>query len=36
MAAYARRYVALGARIVGGCCGSTAEHVAAVAKAVKG
>ncbi len=36
MAAYARRYVALGARIVGGCCGSTAEHVAAIAKAVKG
>jgi 5-methyltetrahydrofolate--homocysteine methyltransferase len=35
MAAYARKYVALGARIVGGCCGSTPEHVAAIVKAVK-
>lgn len=36
MAEYARRYVALGARIVGGCCGSTAAHIAAITKAVKG
>ena len=36
MAGYARRYVAAGARIVGGCCGSTAGHIAAIAKAVKG
>ena len=36
MANFARKYVALGARIVGGCCGSTPEHVAAIAKAVKG
>ena len=35
MAAYARKYVALGAKIVGGCCGSTPEHVAAIVKAVK-
>jgi 5-methyltetrahydrofolate--homocysteine methyltransferase len=36
MATYARRYVELGARIVGGCCGSTARHIAAIAQAVKG
>ncbi|MEO8409205.1 MAG: homocysteine S-methyltransferase family protein [Propionivibrio sp.] len=36
MANFARKYVALGARIVGGCCGSTPEHVAAMAQAVKG
>jgi 5-methyltetrahydrofolate--homocysteine methyltransferase len=35
MADYAKRFVALGARVVGGCCGSTPEHVAAIAKAVK-
>lgn len=35
MADYARRFVALGARVVGGCCGSTPEHIAAVAKAVR-
>lgn len=35
MAAFARRYVALGAQIVGGCCGNTPEHVAAIAGAVK-
>jgi 5-methyltetrahydrofolate--homocysteine methyltransferase len=35
MAAFATRYVELGARVVGGCCGSTPEHVAAIAKAVK-
>src|SRR5512139_1424006 len=35
MAAYARKYVKLGARVVGGCCGSTPEHVAAIAKAIK-
>ena len=36
MASYARRYVALGARIVGACCGSTPAHIAAIAKAVQG
>lgn len=35
MAEYAVRYVRAGARIVGGCCGSTAKHVAAIAQAVK-
>ena len=35
MAEYARRFVALGARVVGGCCGSTPEHIAAIAEAVK-
>jgi 5-methyltetrahydrofolate--homocysteine methyltransferase len=34
LAAHVRRYVEQGARIVGGCCGSTPEHVAAVARAV--
>ena len=35
MAEYAKKYVALGACVVGGCCGSTPEHVAAIAKALK-
>ncbi|MGD8966726.1 MAG: homocysteine S-methyltransferase family protein [Anaerolineae bacterium] len=35
MASYARRFVDLGARIVGGCCGSTPEHIAAIARAVR-
>jgi len=34
MAGYARRFVALGARVVGGCCGSTPAHIAAIAGAV--
>jgi 5-methyltetrahydrofolate--homocysteine methyltransferase len=36
MGNYAKKYVELGAKIVGGCCGNTPEHVAAIAKAVKG
>lgn len=36
MGAHARQYVAAGARVVGGCCGSTPEHVAGIVKAVKG
>jgi len=36
MATYAKKYVALGAKVVGGCCGNTPEHIAAIAKAVKG
>ena len=32
---YAKKYVELGAKIVGGCCGNTPEHIAAIAKAVK-
>jgi len=35
MAVFAKKYVALGAKIVGGCCGSTPEHIAAIARAVK-
>jgi 5-methyltetrahydrofolate--homocysteine methyltransferase len=35
MAEYAIRYVALGAHVVGGCCGNMPEHIAAIAKAVK-
>jgi len=35
MAAYARKYVELGAKVVGGCCGNTPEHIAAIVKAVK-
>lgn len=34
MAAYARRFVELGARVVGGCCGSTPAHIQAIAAAV--
>jgi len=36
MAEYARRFVSLGAQVVGGCCGSTPAHIAAIAEAVKG
>ncbi len=35
MADYVLKYVAAGARIVGGCCGSTPEHIRAIARAVK-
>jgi len=35
MGAFAERYVEIGARIVGGCCGSTPAHVRAIAQAVK-
>jgi 5-methyltetrahydrofolate--homocysteine methyltransferase len=35
-AAYARRVADLGATIVGGCCGTTAAHVAAIAGALAG
>jgi 5-methyltetrahydrofolate--homocysteine methyltransferase len=35
VAAFAKKYVALGGRVVGGCCGSTPEHIAAIAKSVK-
>jgi methionine synthase I (cobalamin-dependent) len=34
MAEYARKFVALGARVVGGCCGSTPEHIKAIARAM--
>src|SRR5512136_2905693 len=36
MGEFAKRYVTIGARIVGGCCGSTPAHVRAIAQAVKG
>ena len=36
MAVHAVRYVEQGARIVGGCCGSTPEHVAAIRRALAG
>ncbi len=35
MADFAKKYVTLGAKIIGGCCGSTPEHITAIAKAVK-
>jgi 5-methyltetrahydrofolate--homocysteine methyltransferase len=35
MAKFSQRYVELGAKVVGGCCGNTPEHVAAIVKAVK-
>jgi methionine synthase I (cobalamin-dependent) len=35
MAKFSRRYVELGAKVVGGCCGNTPEHIAAIVKAVK-
>jgi 5-methyltetrahydrofolate--homocysteine methyltransferase len=34
LAAHIRRYADKGARIVGGCCGSTPEHIAAIARAL--
>jgi 5-methyltetrahydrofolate--homocysteine methyltransferase len=30
MATYAMKYIELGAKVVGGCCGNTPEHVAAI------
>jgi 5-methyltetrahydrofolate--homocysteine methyltransferase len=35
MAEFAKKYIEIGAQIVGGCCGSTPEHIAAIVKAVK-
>jgi methionine synthase I (cobalamin-dependent) len=35
MAELARRYVELGASIVGACCGSSPEHIAAIAAAIQ-
>ncbi|HYB61391.1 MAG TPA: bifunctional homocysteine S-methyltransferase/methylenetetrahydrofolate reductase [Methylomirabilota bacterium] len=35
-AEFAREAAALGARVVGGCCGTTPEHIRAVAEAVRG
>ena len=35
MAEFAKKYIEIGVQIIGGCCGSTPEHVAAIVKAVK-
>lgn len=35
MAEYARRFIALGARVVGGCCGTSPAHVTAIAEAAR-
>jgi homocysteine S-methyltransferase len=35
LTSYARRYVDLGAAAVGGCCGTTPEHIREVVKAIK-
>lgn len=35
MGAFASRFVELGARVVGGCCGNTPGHIAAIVRAVK-
>ena len=34
MAEYTKKFVALGARVVGGCCGSTPGHIKAIAEAM--
>ena len=35
MATYARRFIEAGARIVGGCCGTTPEHIRAIRRVVR-
>jgi homocysteine S-methyltransferase len=35
MASYARRFIQAGARLVGGCCGTTPEHIKAIKTAVR-
>ena len=35
-AEYAKKYVGLGVSIIGGCCGTTPEHIKAIANAVAG
>ncbi|MFB3852252.1 MAG: bifunctional homocysteine S-methyltransferase/methylenetetrahydrofolate reductase [Vicinamibacterales bacterium] len=35
MASYARRFVARGVRLVGGCCGTTPDHIRHIAAAVR-
>lgn len=34
MAEYARRFIQLGVNIVGGCCGTTPEHIKAISQAI--
>jgi len=35
MAAYAKRFVDAGAKVVGGCCGSTPDHIRAIGQALR-
>jgi homocysteine S-methyltransferase len=35
MASYARRFITTGVRLVGGCCGTTPEHIRQIATAVR-
>jgi homocysteine S-methyltransferase len=35
MATYARRFITAGARLVGGCCGTTPDHIRQIAQAVR-
>jgi methionine synthase I (cobalamin-dependent)/5,10-methylenetetrahydrofolate reductase len=35
MAEYARRFIQVGVNIVGGCCGTTPEHIKAISQAIK-
>jgi len=35
LASYARRFIQCGARLVGGCCGTTPEHIKAIKAAVR-
>jgi homocysteine S-methyltransferase len=35
MASYARRFIAAGVRLVGGCCGTTPDHIRAIKVAVR-
>lgn len=35
MAGYARRFVQVGARIIGGCCGTTPEHISKIADSLR-
>jgi 5-methyltetrahydrofolate--homocysteine methyltransferase len=35
MAEYARRFIEAGAEVVGGCCGSSPEHIGAIARAAR-
>src|SRR2546425_12196511 len=36
MASYAKKFVQHGVRIVGGCCGTTPQHIKAIRSAVQG
>jgi homocysteine S-methyltransferase len=36
MASYARRFIAAGVRLVGGCCGTTADHIHQIKSALRG